>query len=221
MTSNLSIQSVGAPPERHSDRVVAEMLRQLAQARARLWPEMWSAINSSSDGSPKAQRKMAARIKRAGAIGVDLEPGKRGRYTLTFYHSCGWDPGADKAIDPGDPIPARPWIAYYTTIIESSGNGRLDARLVSAPLLFVTHHALSRTAQRFGARTTDHLLNASTVIWNAAIMFASEIGIDKWLGAPLQGWRAPLDEGKSSFVVLKRHKKHNALVAATVIAAHE
>ena len=40
------IQSVGAPPERHADRVVAEMLRQLAEARARLWPARSASISS-------------------------------------------------------------------------------------------------------------------------------------------------------------------------------
>jgi hypothetical protein len=34
---NPSIQSLGAPPERHADRVVAEMMQHLAQTRARLW----------------------------------------------------------------------------------------------------------------------------------------------------------------------------------------
>ena len=211
------IQSVGAPPERHADRVVAEMLRQLAETRARLWPAMWQAIDSSSDGSPKAQRKMAERIRRAGALDVELEPGKRGCYNLTFYHSAGWNPIKNDSIEQGDTIPKLPWIVYYVTTVESKGKGSSEIKVSSSPLLFVTHHALSRIAQRFGARTTEHLLNASTVIWNAAMTLANEIGIKKWLDAPRHGWRTPIDETKICFVVLKRHENLKALAAVTVI----
>jgi hypothetical protein len=69
------IQSVGLPPERHADHVVAAMMRQLAEARKTLWETVAEAIVDSSDGSPKAQRKMEQRIRRAGA--VQTEPGER------------------------------------------------------------------------------------------------------------------------------------------------
>lgn len=62
---NPSIQSLGAPPERHADRVVAAMLRQLAQTRAQLFPLICAAFQNSSDGSPKAQRKLEQRVKQA------------------------------------------------------------------------------------------------------------------------------------------------------------
>jgi hypothetical protein len=91
MRNDPSIQSVGAPPERHADRVVAEMMRRLAEKRARSWPEIIAAILKSSDGSPKAQRKMEERVKQAGAIYTCLEPGKRSKYQFAFCDMTGWD----------------------------------------------------------------------------------------------------------------------------------
>jgi hypothetical protein len=78
------IQSVGPPPERHADRIVAEMLRQLAVQRAKRFPAIAAAILGSRDGGPRAQRRMQERVERAGAIGTSLTPGKRGSYTLLF-----------------------------------------------------------------------------------------------------------------------------------------
>src|SRR5262249_39495192 len=87
-----AIQSVRPPPERHADRVVAGMLRQLAVDHARLWETIAKIAANSSDGTPKAQRKMEERIKRTGVLTTDLLPGKRGRYTLLIYDLSGYDP---------------------------------------------------------------------------------------------------------------------------------
>ena len=62
-----AIQSIGPPPERHADRVVAEMMRDLARKRATLWKAINEAIASSTDGGPRAQRKMAERASRRNA----------------------------------------------------------------------------------------------------------------------------------------------------------
>jgi hypothetical protein len=43
------------------------------------------------------------------------------------------------------------------------GEQHLDSRYV----LHVTHHALSRLAQRSGARTVDDLIAATKALWNA------------------------------------------------------
>jgi len=214
-----TIQSVGAPPERHADRVVAEIMRQLAERRARLWPTIEEALLNSSDGSPKAQRKMAERLRRAGATSVKLTPGKRGRYTLHIYDRTGWDPTRDEEITVGDPIPEKPWIACHLTIIESRGQGR-GGDITSSPVLFITHHALSRTAQRFGLRTEQHLEAAAQIIWNGAITLMKQKTLEHWLDAPPEGHRAPLETGDDASdcatVVLKRHENHKALIAATV-----
>jgi|AmaraimetFIIA100_FD_contig_81_2551631_length_1114_multi_6_in_0_out_0_2 hypothetical protein len=48
---------------------------------------------------------------------------------------------------------------------------------------------------------------------------ANELGIDRLLNAPPAGWRAPIEtERGKAFVVLKRHKTRNALLAATVMS---
>ena len=69
-----------APPERHADRVIAAPLRELVKQRTAVAREVTKAIACSNDGNPKAQARMANRIRKADAIQVDLQPGKRGRY---------------------------------------------------------------------------------------------------------------------------------------------
>ena len=214
------IRSVGLPPERHADRVVAEMLRELARKRSTIWTTIDQAISSSSDGCPKAQRKMEERVKRAGAQATTLYPGKRGRYELVIYDFTGWDCARDAEITVGDAIPQTPWIACNVTSIKSYGNGREETDIKSAPYLFITHHALSRTAQRLGMRTQAHLLTAVHIIWNSANRFIdSKGGIVASLDAPRSGWRAPLEARPhvNASVVLQRHYQRKALVAATVI----
>jgi hypothetical protein len=149
----LGIQSVGLPPEQHADRVIAEMLRDLARKRAQIELAIGAAIKSSKDGNPKAQAKMAERMRRAGAEHVTLTPGKRGRYEITIYHWTGWDPIGDQEIRDDSTMPQKPWIACQFTYIETKGRGRGLAEYTGGPLLLVTHHALSRAAQRFGIRT--------------------------------------------------------------------
>jgi hypothetical protein len=211
------IQSIGPPPERHADRVVAEMMRELAHKRAAVWRAMQEAIRTSSDGSPKAQRKLEARIRRAGAVSTKLTPGKRGRYTLYVYDFTGWNERRDEEIKLGDPIPERPWIACHLDRLQSEGGGRNAVDFKSEPFLFITHHAMSRVAQRLGMRTSEHMLSATHIIWNAAIdLFYEKKDLEKVLAAPPQGWHVPVLNG-TAVVVLRPHRKRRALVAATVI----
>jgi hypothetical protein len=53
----LEIQSVGAPPERHADRIVADMMRHLAEQQASLWETVNDVTKSphTRDGNPRAQ----------------------------------------------------------------------------------------------------------------------------------------------------------------------
>ena len=77
----IAIQSVAAPPERHADRIIAAMLRLLAQRRAQIAAAITEARRASKDGGERAQQHMAERIRRAGAVNVTLKPGSRGRYS--------------------------------------------------------------------------------------------------------------------------------------------
>ena len=63
----IGIQSIGLPPTRHADRIIALMLRDLARKRAQIDLAVSAAIDNSKDGNPRAQAKMAERMRRAGA----------------------------------------------------------------------------------------------------------------------------------------------------------
>jgi hypothetical protein len=216
----MQFHCVGAPPERHADRVIAEMLRELAVRRAQLRPAIQDAFARSSDGSPRAQQKMATRIKQAGAVYVDLRPGKRGRYEIDIYEWMGWDPATDSEIEIGDAIPEKPWIACQITSVQSKGRGRFEE--CSWPFLFVTHHVLSRAAQRFGLRTSKGIEDTVRTIWNAAMTLLDKIDKDAWLSPPPWGHRLQLErnDGSKAVVVLRRHETHPALIAMTILGAN-
>jgi hypothetical protein len=57
----LEIQSVGAPPERHADRIVAEMMRHLAQQHASLWEAVNDITKSPHTRDGKAAARKSAR----------------------------------------------------------------------------------------------------------------------------------------------------------------
>jgi hypothetical protein len=151
------ITSIGAPPERHADRVTALMLRDLAAKRARIRMAVVDAIHNSKDGNPRAQAKMAERMRKAGADCVMLKPGKRGKYTIQIYQWIGWDPIHDRVIDVDDPIPEKPWLAYLIFHIEYGGRGRGAVESKVVPVLLVTHHCLSRAAQRRDPHRRSHV----------------------------------------------------------------
>jgi hypothetical protein len=214
----MTFECVGPPPERHANRVVAGMLRDLARKRARLEIAIGDAIASSKDGNPKAQLKMAARMRQAGAEDVLLEPGKRGRYTILIFHWTGWDPIRDRAIHIDSPIPEKPWLAYHIHYIENRGRGMIKAK--SVPMLMITHHALSRAAQRFETRTNEHMFNAARHIRDAAVPLI--LKKDWTPPPPPQGLRLPLDTDDGAIVVLRQHEsRERTLVAATVFAPNE
>jgi hypothetical protein len=152
----LEIQSFGPPPEKHADRVVAEMLCRLAKDHARLWVAINEIVDNNRDGNPRAQQKIAAKIRAAGAVHVTLNPGKRGRYTLLVFSYIGWDPARDSVITPGDPLPPKPWVA--NVFHEITGEGRGWINTCARSLFYLTHHSISRAAQRWGFRTSDQML---------------------------------------------------------------
>jgi hypothetical protein len=102
------------------------------------------------------------------------------------------------------------------TAIESKGRGHGVTELSSHPILFITHHAMSRAAQRLGMRTAEHMLEVATMIWIGTMDLMLEAdSLDAWLAAPPAGWRVPIEGG--GLVVLKRHEERHALLAATVL----
>ena len=213
------IQSVGSPPERHADRMVALMLQQLAKQqaqRARLITEL---ISSCRGGTPKAQQKLAARLKKAGAFNVDLRTGKRGKFELCFLELLGWDAGQDEPILPEHPgpWPEKPWLVCHVNGLEGRATGTK-----MAPLVFVTHHCLSRAAQRLEVRTTADLVTTTELIIIAASKLVMKLGMQRILDEmPPDGYRVQVEVelavGRYAVtVVLERHRTRPALVALTV-----
>src|SRR5262245_18859588 len=212
------IISRGRPPERHADRVVSGMMRALARKHAMLWDEISAVVCTcrGGAGSPRAQRKLAERIERAGAYHTKLYEGKRGRFTIVIYDFTGFDPSRDEEIRFGDPIPPKSWISCNLSLLESPGGGRDLIEVHSRPMLFITCHAMCRVAQRFGARTSDHLMTATHTIWNECIKLINEKKEKDWLAAPPDGWRVPIMDG-NALAVLRRYEKRKAMICVTVI----
>jgi hypothetical protein len=152
------IQSLGSPPEKHADRIVAEMLKLIVAAHATCWPAIRTALKTA-DGNPAAQKRMHRKLKAVGfLLGSKLTPGKRGRYQLSFLLLAGWNAERKILIDAGDPIPEKPWIVLSTITIESKGRFRYLEKIHHS--LFITHHALSRLAQRCDVRTIHAVYDA-------------------------------------------------------------
>jgi hypothetical protein len=98
-----------------------------------------------------------------------LSTGKRGKYEILIYDFTGFDPSRDAEIGPNDPIPEKPWISCNLSMLESPGGGRNMVEVNSRPVLFITHHAMSRVAQRLGMRTSEHLMASARIIWNGCL----------------------------------------------------
>ena len=213
------ITSVGPPPERHADRIVALMLQLLAKQQAQRGQLINELISGSRGGTPKAQQKLAARLAKAGAFHVELAPGKRGKFELCFLELWGWDAAQDKPILPEHPgpWPEKPWLVCHVNQIEGRGTGTK-----MAPLVFVTHHCLSRAAQRFDARTAADLISMTELIILGVNKLVKKQGVQRALDkVPPGGHHVQvefdLDIGRYAVtVVLERHKTRPALVALTV-----
>jgi hypothetical protein len=146
-----SVRSVGPCPERAADRLVGAMMRAISEHRAGIVPLINDVFISGKDGSPVAQRKLAERIMRAGALGFHLKPGKRGKFDLQIHDLVGYDSVRQAEIKIGDRIPERPQLAWVVTSIKGMGRGKYTQD--SVPLMIVSHHALSRLVQRCDARS--------------------------------------------------------------------
>jgi hypothetical protein len=188
------IDSVGAPPERHANRVVADMMRLIIEAHAGILGAIHAAFRDGSDGNPLGQQRMVRRIKdSAGGLLLDcvLMPGKRGRYKLILIDCAGWNPITGRAIRAGWhiiegdaedddtlSIPDKPWLSCRITHLESLGRGHYKVWR-QIPLL-ITHHSLSRLAQRSNAREAIDLVWSVNAAWSAfldADIEAHEAGV--------------------------------------------
>jgi hypothetical protein len=201
------------------------MLQQMAKQHA----ELWAAVDAVAkdprvrDGNPRAQAKLEAKIKNLGALQTDLKPGKRGRYELHIYSLPGWDPQRDTLIEPDDPIPEKPQICTLFHVVRGEGHGRV--RHTSFIWLYLTHHCLSRSGQRWGVRTVTDLSVVIEKTIRVAIEYLTLRGLadmatggDAWLDTPPAGVRLPMP-GSDTVIVVKKHETRDALVVATVLLA--
>jgi hypothetical protein len=229
------INSIGLPHAIHADRIIGLMLQQMVKRHAELWATIRAVAEDrrARDGNPRAQAKLEARIKSLGALMTSLIPGKRGRYELRIHSFAGWDPQRDAVIKPGDPIPEKPWICTLLYVVRSEGQGRISHGS-SSPVLFVTHHSLSRSAQRWGVRTVADLSavigEIATVAFEYLINRADadsrippdqprgaggDAWFDTWFDTPPEGVRVPMPGGEP--IVVKKHETRPAFVVATVL----
>jgi hypothetical protein len=215
--ADLEIQSVGAPPELHANRVVAAMMRNLSLRHATLW-ELVDKITKGGfvrDGNPRAQGKLRDQIKAAGASYVHLTPGKRGKYKLLVSDLVGWDQYTDRLIAVGDPIPEKPWLANMIHTIEGEGHGYV--KYVSSISCYLTHHCLSRVTQHWAVRTIPELVRVAETVIHAVMRYDNQISDEDWSRAPPDGIRIPVNNVATA--VLKRHKKFGAFVVVTLFGS--
>jgi hypothetical protein len=142
------ITAGGAPPERHAKRVVGEWIQILAHRNAVLWDVVQRIAQDphTRDGSPGAQRKLEAQVKRAGADHTILETGGHGNFSLCAFSWVGWDPIADRVIKIDDIIPEHPWLAHFC--YEIKGLGGRNRQFSGMSALMISHHVLQRCVER-------------------------------------------------------------------------
>ena len=214
------IQSIGPPPELHADRVVAEMLHWIIAQRDRRWEIFWAEWNSGSIGNPKGQSRMVKRMREAGGdllLHLHLDPGKRARFELPLSEVVGYDPRLNTAIHAkGPPPPPKPWLSVVATHVKWYGRVR-HPEINDAEVLLLTHHALSRLAQRAGARAPSDLLAATRVLFD--VILHAQIGPDD---VPPAGRRftvsLPEHMGEATAVVARHENPEvRALVVTTIL----
>jgi hypothetical protein len=209
------IQSLGLPPEKHADRIVAAMMRVIVEERAESWRKLNALMRQNlPDGNPAAQVRFFKKVTAAidsFLLGSHLEPGKRGRYKIRLVVLDGWDAERSDIIHDDDPIPEKPWIAVSSVTITSKGRFRYDESC-EVPLL-ITHHALSRLTQRCGARTLKELYCA---VRRIAIIY-----ITKTVRKPVSGHQRipielPFNLGTAICVLEPHEDGQGGLVLATL-----
>lgn len=210
------IRSVGPPPELHADRIVAEMLRVIVKASAQRMTLMGRTLAESADGNPKAQAKLLKKLEDIAGpflLGSFLQPGKRGRYVLHLFAIDGWDAGRTDYIR--DAMPDKPWLACTHFTFISKGHGRDNFETRSAVSLLVTHHSLSRLAQRCGAKKPNDLIVAVNNIWAAHFDEVIDAA-DRQLPIRLGRLKFTLREGRYAFAVMKPHEG-GGIVVTTIL----
>jgi hypothetical protein len=200
------IASIGRPPERHADRIVAEMVRWLKAESDRLLPRVEALL--LAEGPPPARR-------------ADSNVSRSGSPRLPTCSSSAF--GCNQVSAAGSVSSCRSWgvlakstekpqVVLGGILIDGLGNYCAKPRY--RHLFIVSHHALSRLAQRCDVRTTLDLHMALKAIGEAAI------GCDGLLDGdfPPAGKRFQFPGGVA---VLLRDADTDDLIVATVLEPKE
>lgn len=209
------IKSVGPPPEKYADRIVAEMLRMIVRARTQRMKAI-TVMAGRSDGGPRAQGKMLKALEqqhRPFVLSTLLEPGKRGRYKIHAVFIEGWDADKKQIIVNDYDIPDKPWLACHRFKFTSKGRGEYDQDL--GVMMMITHHALSRLVQRCGAKSAGDLIAAvGNIFWAYVERITKDskpIGNDERL-------RFKTTETLSAYAVLQHYADgQGGIVVATIL----
>jgi hypothetical protein len=94
-----------------------------------------------------------------------------------------------------------------------TGKGRGGLTIEKGMLFHLTHHALSRSAQRWNVRTMEDLLKVVERIEIVVLRYIAEH--ENWLDTPPEGVRLTMLEGEGTIVV-KKYVMRSTLVVATV-----
>jgi hypothetical protein len=143
-----AIASIGAPPDRHAERILDDMLRFLQGQQKQLWANAAGSLTRKQMGTPVGQQRAVRRFTQAASpllLDVRLWPAKRGKYTLLLNSWMVWDPGSGGMAVSRLPPPALAWLAV-TTALSTGANH--SSEWECGALLLVTRHACIRLAQR-------------------------------------------------------------------------
>jgi hypothetical protein len=96
-----------------------------------------------------------------------LDPAKRCRFKITMVEVVPCDPATCDAIDEVPAVmPVRPWLSIVATGVTGQGPHR-PPEVRHGVLLMISFHALSRLAQRCGARDAADLVLAAEGLFDA------------------------------------------------------
>ncbi len=194
------------------------MLRMIARSRPSLLACLQELVRTMPDGNPRAQEKLRRKLKEVGGLlipDVYLTPGKRGRYKLHIVSIDSWDAERKDFIqDENDAIPDKPWLACSIAKMESSGNYSYSQS--RALVLLVTHHALSRLAQRYRATTARDLLIA---VDNILYAFMDQHHKNKNVDWIRDGMRMqfPLTDTENAAAVINRYDEDGLRTKGVVV----
>ena len=203
-------------PDRHAERISSDMVSYLCRERMRLHERAIGLIDIEKMGSPAGQKRIADRLATALgplALEISLKPAKRARFVLEVVDWLVWDSVDD---DPVVTDAARPraWLGVALTHYTGARH-RSDTKF-GIPLL-VSHHAITRLAQRAGVRTIDDLLESLRELWcvTSGIILQQR---DDWLAPPQGSWFLPLSRGQIAVLTPARNGGKR-LVVKTILDA--